>query len=302
MVKKASTRACFVFNASANAGKAERKRKFIKESVTQHWPCSAWLETTEDEVCWNKLEKMAAHFDLLVACGGDGTVHNTGNIAIELDCALGVIPLGSGNDFAAMNQIPESAGEAVSVLKRNYRKKVDVIRCSGDLNCWCLNTAGIGLDGLANTFTQIYKQKIGKLGYIAGALKAAMCSKPFNVTLRIDGMEEKPLRLLMLTACIGFREGGRFIVAPEAKNSDGKMILLQLSPMPKTSLIAALPQFISQSPVYPDEVRHVSCREIVIATEKAIYIHADGEHTGKTFRRVSLRVHHKKLEIVTGHD
>lgn len=291
-------RPCFIFNPSANGGRAARKENNLKSAVMKHWPDAEWIVTMEDNSTWPKLRKEAGQYDLLVACGGDGTVHKTGNLAADAGCTLGVIPLGSGNDFAKMNNIPESAGPALEVLKGNKLKKIDLLHCSGDINCWCLNTFGFGLDGLANYYTNFYKQYIGKSGYLPGAIQAAMISKPKNITLNIDGQGEKTESIIMLTACNGFREGGRFVVAPDAAIDDGKLNLLMVKPMNKLSLLITLPQFINRFPRNHKKIKSIECSTVELKTDEPVYIHVDGEFSGNQVRHIKLLVKKQSLKLI----
>lgn len=292
-------RPCFIFNPSANGGRAARKQSKLKSAVKKHWPDADWIVTRADNSTWPKLREEAGQYNLLVACGGDGTVHKTGNLAADANCTLGVIPLGSGNDFAKMNNIPESAGPALEILQENKVNKVDLIHCSGDINCWCLNTFGFGLDGLANYYTNFYKQYIGKSGYLPGALQAAMASKPKKFKLNINGQGEKAESLLMLTACNGFREGGRFIVAPNAAIDDGKLNLLMVKPMNKLSLLITLPQFINRFPRNHKKVKSKECTTVVLKTDEPVYIHVDGEFSGKQVKHIKLVVKKQTLKLIS---
>jgi len=292
-------RPCFIFNPSANAGRAARKEARLKSAVMEHWPDAEWIVTLEDNSTWAKLRESIGQYDLLVACGGDGTVHKTGNLAADAGCTLGVIPLGSGNDFAKMNAIPESAGPALELLKANKVAGVDLIHCSGDINCWCLNTFGFGLDGLANHYTNFYKQYIGKSAYLPGALQAAMASKPKAFKLKINGNDENTESLIMLTACNGFREGGRFVVAPDAAINDGMLNLLRVKPMNKLSLLITLPQFINRFPRNHKKIQSVECTTVELNTDEDVYIHVDGEFSGKQVRHIKLEVKKQTLKLIS---
>jgi diacylglycerol kinase (ATP) len=292
-------RPCFIFNPSANGGRAARKEKTLKSAVMKHWPDAEWMVTRADNSTWPKLREEIGHFNLLVACGGDGTVHKAGNLAADAGCTLGVIPLGSGNDFAKMNNIPESAGSALEKLKANKATEVDLIHCSGDISCWCLNTFGFGLDGLANYYTNFYKQYIGKSGYLPGALRAAMVSKPVEFKLKIDDAGEKAESLIMLTACNGFREGGRFIVAPDAVINDGKLNLLMVKPMNKLRLLITLPQFINRFPRNHKKIRSAECAKLELKSDEPVYIHVDGEFSGRQVRHIKLEAKKQILKLIS---
>ncbi|REL38498.1 hypothetical protein DYD21_00690 [Rhodohalobacter sp. SW132] len=291
---------CFVFNPSANGGKAEKMREEIRDKTKRLWPHRTWMETEPDPQFWVHLAEQAKNFDLMVACGGDGTVHKTGSIAADTGTTLGVIPLGSGNDFAMMNNIPESPADALNLIAANHLTKIDLIRCSGDVNGWCLNTAGIGLDGLANVYTNEFKKTVGRLGYVLGALKAIFKTSACEVVIRADNNEPEKKLLMMITACAGKREGGAFIVAPDADNRDGKLDLLTVSKMNKLKLLIALPQFLFRFPENMKEIRHEQFQKVELHTAIPLHIHIDGELAGTKISDLKFEVHKHALQIISG--
>lgn len=293
-------RICFIFNPSANGGKAGTQEKQIRSAVKRIWPAATWLNSRPEDHFWSSLEEKAGTYDLYVACGGDGTVHKTGNIAANSGSSLGVIPLGSGNDFAVMNGIPESVDSALKILRNGQYRNVDLIRCSGDINCWCLNTAGLGLDGLANQYTQALKKKIGSAGYLFGAIKAVLKSKPHVLRIQSDNSESyTEKKLLMLTACIGFREGGRFIIAPQARNDDGRMEILMVHPMGKLSLLIALVRFTVRFPKGLKGVEQYESKKLIISCDIPLTIHIDGEYSGLKVKNITLDVYREFLRVIS---
>jgi len=293
---------CFVFNPAANGGKAAQHKEYVQTETERIWPERTWIETGPDTGFWKELAERVNEFELLVACGGDGTVHKAGSIAADSGITLGVIPLGSGNDFAMMNQIPESPKKALSLLSNANRKNIDLIRCNGDVNCWCLNTVGIGLDGLANVFTNEFKQSIGRFAYVLGALKAVMKISACEVIFRTDNSDPFKKEIVMITACVGKREGGAFYVAPEADNRDGKLDLLTVSRINKLKLLIALPQFLIRFPDYMSELHQGKYQKVEIQASEAMNIHVDGELAGKKVQNLSFEIHKHALKIVADPD
>jgi diacylglycerol kinase (ATP) len=234
---------CFLFNAHSDSGNSTLIERKLRAQINDLWPNSEFILTQHDAVFWNDLKTELKDVQIIVACGGDGTVHKAGNLAIHLNALLGFVPIGSGNDFAHMLGIPKSIPAALTLIKRQNFRRLDAIKLEGDIQCYCLNTAGIGLDGMANHYTNIYKKKVGKAGYLAGALKAIFKSRAFSCMLSIDG-KSRNKNCLMVTSCNGRREGGSFWVAPEADPNDGLLDLLVVHPMTTPARLLALPAFM----------------------------------------------------------
>lgn len=288
---------CFLFNAHSNSGKARKKESDLRKQISSIWPNAGFIKTKPDEDFWNNLPSRLKGTNRLIACGGDGTVHRTGNLAVKLNAELGVIPLGSGNDFAHMLQIPMKFSRAIHHLQSSDTRAIDLIKVGGDLECYCLNTVGVGLDGLANYYTDIYKQKIGKAGYIAGALKAVFSYTDIEMYLSVDN-RERIEKYLMVTACNGRREGGNFTIAPDAKVDDGLIDFLIVKPMNFPTLLIAIPIFMTS--FRPDLFRleRLKCKRIDLKCQTPVRIHVDGEHSKNTIQNLSLHLKTAKLHVV----
>lgn len=288
---------CFLFNAHSNRGKARKKEADLRKQISSKWPNAEFIKTEPDEEFWDDLPNRLKGTNQLIACGGDGTVHRTGNLAVKLNAELGVIPLGSGNDFAHMLKIPTNFGRAIEHLQSSGIRAIDLIKVDGDLGCYCLNTVGIGLDGLANHYTNIYKQKIGKAGYVAGALKAVLSRSDVEILLSVDN-HERIEKFLMVTACNGRREGGSFTVAPDAEVADGLIDLLLVKPMILPVLLIAIPVFMTRFRPNLFRIERLKCKYIQLKCKTPVYIHVDGEHSKHMIRNLSLQMNAAKLRVI----
>ena len=288
---------CFLFNAHSDSGNSTRIEKQLRKEINKLWPESEFILTQHDAVFWNDLKTELKDVQIIVACGGDGTVHKAGNLAIHLNALLGVVPIGSGNDFAHMLGIPKSIPSALKLIKRQNNRYLDAIKLNGDIQCYCLNTAGLGLDGMANHYTNIYKKKVGKAGYLAGALKAIVKSHPFSCNLSIDG-EIQSKNCLMVTACNGRREGGSFWVAPEADPDDGLLDLLVVHPMTTPARLLALPAFMLSGLEKLIDIERIRCRKVEVSTNRPVYIHVDGEYSDRKIQRVTLTIQESALKVI----
>jgi diacylglycerol kinase (ATP) len=288
---------CFLFNAFSNSGKTTSLEQEFRYHVRIRWPDAKIIKTKPDEIFWSGLQNRLQGTDTIVACGGDGTVHHAGNLAVKLGAILGVIPIGSGNDFAHLLEIPHSLTKALDHLKTSGTRWIDLIKIDGDIQCYCLNTAGVGLDGLANHYTEIYKKKIGKAGYVAGALKAVFKSIGIEMALTIDEKKSGE-KLLMVTACNGKREGGSFRVAPDASPDDGLIDLLRLRPMMLPALLIALPAFMLYGPTEVFSIERTRCKRLEIQCAQPVHIHVDGEYSDVKIRNVIFQIKPSALQVI----
>lgn len=289
---------CFLFNAHSDSGNSTRIEKELREEINKRWPESKFILTQNDAEFWNDLKTELKNIHIIVACGGDGTVHRAGNLTIHLNALLGIVPVGSGNDFAHMLGIPKSIPDALNLINRQKNRRLDAIKLEGDIQCFCLNTAGIGLDGMANHYTNIYKKKVGKAGYLAGALKAIFKSRAFSCSLSIDGAS-RSINCLMVTACNGRREGGSFWVAPEADPDDGLFDLLVVNPMTTTARLLALPAFMLSGSERLIDIERTRCKKLEVSFNRPLFIHVDGEYSERKIQYVTLTIQESALQIIT---
>ena len=156
---------------------------------------------------------------------------------------------------------------------------------------------GVGLDGLANHYTSIYKQKIGKARYVARALKAIFRRSDVEILLSVDDHERKE-KFLMVAACDGRRDGGSFILAPDAKVNDGLINILVVKPMILPVLLIAVPVFMTRFKPNLLRIVRLKCKHLHLRCVSSKYIHVDGEHSNHMIRNLSLQMNAAKLRVV----
>ena len=191
--------------------------------------------------------KAIAEEDLLVvACGGDGTIHEVGNALAESRTPLALIPLGTGNDFtrSVMDEEHRSTCEVClrEIFSDNYKiKDIDLIKVTSfdragaridASSAWCLNVASIGLD------TEVQLRAKGKVlahpnsglvrstAYLTSALGCIFGNRNFNFkfnALRGDGKPNESEKSLytLIAVCNASYYGDGFCPAPQAKIDDG---------------------------------------------------------------------------------
>jgi len=163
----------------------------------------------------------------IVVAGGDGSLHAV--VAAlhrrhELaDTVLGLIPLGTGNDFARGADIPLDPEEAARVVVAGEVRPVDVIvDCLGEV---VVNNVHLGVGAQAAKNATTWKKPLGRLGYVVGAATAAVNPPFVRVRVEVDGVEVADLAhpILMMAIGNGPNVGGGAPITPEADPSDGKM-------------------------------------------------------------------------------
>lgn len=294
---KNSTRICFIFNPAADRSRSHQHIKWLNKAAHERWQAPEIHIVGKNQDIITTAHEKSHQFDVVVACGGDGTIHKVINGIAGTDTVLGVLPIGSGNDFVKTLGLNKTPAECLHIIDCGFRKRIDLIRYEGDASGWCANTIGMGLDGWANHYAHQNNVLKGALMYVYGAIKAAVRFKGSRVILEQDGNAEEH-HLLMVTACNGKWEGGNFLVAPQADNSDGRIDLLTISAMSLVKILAYLPRFRWGPSSYMNGVSLSNCRHLVYSSNKSVAVHCDGEELGTKIKDLRLFVSDKILEVI----
>lgn len=267
---------CFIINCASNAYRAENFFKERESELRSQFPGSEFIYIREKDSIKEIAKTKSAYHTHIIACGGDGTVSKAANGLIGSNAILGVIPLGSGNDFAQSIHLNGDFEQAILVLKSNRTMKVDAIETNN--GCF-LNTFGIGVDGATNYFASELNFASGFIRYFFGGLKALFTSKPFTANLKISGeFIQFPHKVWMIALANGRNEGGRYTISPASDHSDGIFEIVVVHPVSRIRLIF---EFIKLSFGIPfkDGVVEIfsSDRSAFIKVNEPQRAHADGE-------------------------
>lgn len=219
--------------------------------------------------------------DRIVVAGGDGSVHEAVNGIMRADnpARLGVIPSGTGNDFAKACHIPLDWEQATQLLAK--RIKVDATsRCIdiGRMNKrYFANGAGIGFDAKVTKIARSYRWPIGDLVYLFAIFRCLIdgVATP-DMTITSDALTiHGPITLASISN--GAWVGGMFHIAPMADNSDGKLELLIADPVSRMRILSLLPKIISGKHLDESEVTHAAVHRVTIDASGEVPSHLDGE-------------------------
>jgi YegS/Rv2252/BmrU family lipid kinase len=152
--------------------------------------------------------------------GGDGTLSAAARVLVGTDAALGVIPLGTGNDFARSIGLPLDVVGAARVVREGVVRAVDV--GLADRHAF-LNAASVGLTvAVARRLTSRLKRWAGKLAYPVAAAQEALDFQPLALRVTVDG-EEHRLNALQLVVGNGRFHGAGNLIAPGASLEDARL-------------------------------------------------------------------------------
>jgi diacylglycerol kinase (ATP) len=249
-------------------------------------------------------EAVADGFEIIVAAGGDGTTHEIVNGLMatshgSVAGTLGVIPLGSGSDFANTMHIPPDLGAACHRLAHGQPHLVDVglLTVPGQAPRYFDNTVGIGFDGVVTLEALKVKHLRGIALYLPVVLKTVfLYYKAPLVTVKYNG-QELVLPALMVCIANGPREGGGFMVAPQAQPSDGLFDLCIAHQVSRLAMLGLIPHFMRGTHVDLEPITMTRTGRVVVSSPDDLIAHADGEVLCTDSHRLECEILPQRLRV-----
>ncbi len=229
----------------------------------------------------------------IIAMGGDGTLHDIINGIKNFErFSLGLIPIGTGNDFARAAGIPTDVEKAAGIISFNSPSTIDYIQLSSGLRSINAVGTGIDVDVLKRTYAGNGK---GRSKYLRSLIVSLIKFKSCNFTVRYDGKEETHFGLIAALGN-GIQFGGGIRLFPEAKIDDGLMDMFLIDYISKPKMIGA---FIKLMRGKVNEIKEAKA----IRTKAATFIHKDEKFTiqaeGELYENVPIEAEliHGKLKF-----
>lgn len=220
----------------------------------------------------------------VVAVGGDGTCNEVANglisVADENGSAviMGLIPSGSGNDWAGALGVPLDFAEACAVLKTGSEQVIDMGRVTVDDTVrYFVNMVGLGLDAEAAQEMQRITWLRGFLRYLFSVFKVLILGRwPYSAEFCYNGQQHQQ-SLVLLAVGNGTRAGGGFLLTPEAIMDDGLFDICHAPQMSRLRLLNLLPKTLKGTHIYHPLVTTARSDTVEVLVENGIPGHIDGE-------------------------
>ena len=211
----------------------------------------------------------------VVVIGGDGTLHDALNGFTNFDkCALGLIPAGTGNDFAAAANIPSEPETAVELIVKGAPRYTEFMQLPRGVRG--LNVAGTGIDVEILRRCRASKWLRGKLQYLISLIISLIKFKNYDLTVRVNGRE---VRYKTLIACVGngFRFGGGIRMCPQAVLGDNLLDFVAVDNVKKSRILPAFIKLMQGRILEEKFSRFERCDHIEIFSERPLTVQVDGE-------------------------
>jgi diacylglycerol kinase (ATP) len=255
-------------------------------------------------------EGVRAGVERVIVAGGDGTLNEVVSGLLGAGLAgyaqVGVLPLGTGGDFARSLGLPRDFDAALAVIAAGKTRSIDAgrveYRGAGDRPAVChfANVASLGISGLVDRLVNRTTKRFGgTVSFAVGSLKGLALYRSASVTLRVDGEVVHDGPLVLATAANGHSFGGGMRVAPRARLDDGLLDVVVVPDLPKPQLLALLRRGYSGAHLDDPRVGFWQGRELEADAGGAeVLLDVDGEPLGELPARFTVVP--SALEVIGG--
>jgi YegS/Rv2252/BmrU family lipid kinase len=231
--------------------------------------------------------------ELIIACGGDGTISEVANgiLRSSTEAELGVLPNGTGGDFRMTMGLPRDIGRAARRIKDGKPQQIDVGRLhyvdrnGNESERFFVNTASFGLSGaVANRANASRKRLGGTVTYVAATMRSLVSFDAPAIILEID--DRPAIRLPVVTVCVanGPSFGGGMKIAPDAKVDDGFFNVIVIGDLSTPAILMNAHRLYSGTFIKMEQVSQISARRLSVTpvdSDAEILLEVDGESPGR---------------------
>jgi diacylglycerol kinase (ATP) len=242
--------------------------------------------------------------DALYVAGGDGTINAVvrGLVSVPdgLRMPVGVVPCGTGNDFAKALGLGEEPEAAVELLLDMRVLDVDIGLMNG---LPFVNTSAGGfVADVSDAVTETLKDRAGKLAYLIGGARVLLGAEPFSARVT-PAAGDAPLwpddaELQMFAVCNAPMIGGGYLIAPDALIDDALLDVLMVPRMPLLDFVATLQQIAAGAAVSDERVRRCRASAFELRFSRVVRVNVDGELLEAD--RCSYEVKHRAARFFCG--
>jgi diacylglycerol kinase (ATP) len=234
-------------------------------------------------------EAVGEGHDPIILGGGDGSVSSTVDFLAHNDVTLGLLPLGTANDFARTLEIPGDLEAACRTIANG--KVVDIdLGLAGDNFYVNVASVGLGVEATRALSPQL-KKRIGPLAYPVAAIKAFLKHEPFTARFSFPDGDHEPVgygRLLQVAVGNGRFYGGGMVVAPDSGIDDRTLDVYAIKLGRQRDLVGVARYLKSGDFVKNESVDHFHTQRVRLETEPELSVNVDGELVTRTPEEFSV--------------
>jgi diacylglycerol kinase (ATP) len=268
-----------ILNPAADKGRSGDRRGLVSGFLEERGVAATW-HLTRGPGHASSIVAGLPDGALVVAAGGDGTVREVAAACVGRDLVMGVLPLGSGNDYVKALGVGTDLRRALQVLVGGKVREVD----AGEANGVRFNNGlGIGFDAEVAAGVVEAPAQLGGTGrYIWSVGRLLWGFRCHEATLRLDGGEVVETKTILVAAALGTTYGARFRLAPEARLDDGLFDVVWSEEVNRAEVLRLIPAALGGTLLRHPKVHLARTREVGVELAEEVPAHVDGEILGST--------------------
>lgn len=300
-------RILFIVNPSAASGRGTERFELWRDRFARQNVKPDHAISRRPGHAFALAREAAAKYDVIVAAGGDGTVNEVASgllLAGRVRAALGVLPVGTGNDVARVLGIPDPE-IARRALERGPIQAIDAIAVShggegSAIERFALLYAAVGFAGeLGRCTTPTVKRLFGpRYCYSIGFFRALFRFKTPHMTVRCDGRDFAGRMFLVSAGNAEVVGGGAMRLSPGARIDDGQLKVNLVGDLDLIETMRCFPRLLTGTHVTHPQVRYFSAKTMAVESRPEMDVQLDGELVGRT--PVTFQVRPGALRVCTG--
>jgi diacylglycerol kinase (ATP) len=273
-----------------------------------------WAANRPEYACWTSSgpeytrghveQSEADGFTRIVAVGGDGTLSQIVDAVIRTaaDLIVGLVPLGTGNDWARTAAIPSEVEDALACIEQGRMRSVDAIHVEWDGgDRYGVNVAAGGFSGAVDEkLTQEMKASWGPMAYLLGAARVLPDLKEYETQIALDDEVPRSVRALNIVAANGRTAAGGKRVAPRANPCDGQLDVVVVERGELSELAQVGARLMAGNYLESPLVQHWRAQRLRVTSDPGMWFNVDGELL--TNEPVTISVVPEALRMIVGTD
>jgi diacylglycerol kinase (ATP) len=271
---------CVILNPAA--GSANNGDGLLRQ-LEQLKPAAIYTTKKIGEAFGFARKAAAQKCDYIIAAGGDGTLNEVVNgVARHASrVRVGLLPLGTGNDFGRSLKLPATIKENLQILQAGKTRQIDLVRVRSDRTRYFINVSAGGFSGLVNEkLTPEMKRTWGPLAYIRSAAAALPELHAYRTQVQFDDGENLHIDLYNMIVANGTFVAGGLPVAPEADPGDGLLDVVLIPKRSTTEMVLLAAQIVLGNHLGSQSILFRRTARLKVKSKPGMWFNADGELVG----------------------
>lgn len=284
-----------IVNPAGGSGRTMKALPEIDAIFRRHGLKYEFHFTEEPMHAVDLVKELAEDFDVVVAVGGDGTINEIINGMPEFNKPFGLIPIGTGNDFARSCCVPyDSLEKAIDILLAHDIKKLDIGEVNGRR---FINVLGMGFEGQVNTVGRKLEFIKGAFKYLLAIAWTLIFYKRMPITIEYDNKKIHG-SIYLISVGNGWNVGGGLQLTPQAIMDDNVFDVCLIRKITRWRIIVNFTRLINGTIDQLEEVEIFQTDHLKITSTKSIPLHLDGEQLGDDRTALEITLNPNAQQVI----